>query len=201
MWSKMCPHCLATSRTFCGILHHSRLYIRTFPGLFADNTRTLMVLSGESMNRTLFPRLTRIVGRNGTIHFGNPSFSCPCSSGRQALREKEWCGVIFVSMHEGTCKQISPNRQAECYVKTVCCTVDWLIVWNIPILIPLDLNIILGPYKFSLQATVDRQGNLFTVAIILLLSIAVEKKNIFIVMMIELQNAILLIHVIHLLYI
>ena len=83
--------------------------------------------------------------------------------------------------------------------KAVCCTVDRLIVWNIPILIPLDLNIILDPYKFSLQAAVDRHGNLFTVAIILLLSIAVE--NVFIVMMIKLQNAILLIHVIHLLYI
>ena len=73
-------------------------------------------------------------------------------------------------------------------------------MWNISILIPLDLNIILGPYKFSLQATVERHGNLFTVAILLLLSIAVE-KNIVGLMMIELQNAILLIHVIHLLYI
>ena len=60
--------------------------------------------------------------------------------------------------------------------KAVCCTVNWLIVWNIPISIPLDLNI-LGPYKFSLQTTVDRHGNLFTVAIILLLSIAVKKKH------------------------
>ena len=124
--SKICPHCLATSRTFRGIPHHSRLNPRTFPGLSADNTRTFVVLSGESMNRTLFPCLTRIVSRNGTIHFGNPSCSCPCSSGRQALREKEWCGWIFVTMHEGTCKQISPNRQAECYVKQFAVQfIDW----------------------------------------------------------------------------
>ena len=81
----MWPHCLPTIRTFRGIPHHSRLNPRTFPGLFADNPQTVVVLSGESVNRTLFPRLTRIVRRNGVIHFGNVSWSCPCSSGRQAL--------------------------------------------------------------------------------------------------------------------
>ena len=83
----MCPHCLATILTFRGIPHHSRLNLRTFPGMSADNPQTVVVLSGESVNRTLFPRLTRIVRRNGVIHFGNVSWSCPCSSGRQALPE------------------------------------------------------------------------------------------------------------------
>ena len=84
MWSYMYPHCLATIRTFRGIPHHSRLNARTFPGLSPDNPQTVLVLSGESVNRTLFPRLTRMVRRNGIIHFGNASCSCPCSRGHQA---------------------------------------------------------------------------------------------------------------------
>ena len=81
----MCPRCLVTIRTFRGIPHNSRLDPRTFPGLSVDNTQTFMVLSWESINRTLFPRLMRIVRRNGIIHFGNTSCSCLCSSGHQAL--------------------------------------------------------------------------------------------------------------------
>ena len=38
-----------------------------------------------TMNQTLFLRLMRFVRRNGIIHFGNASCSCPCSSGRQVL--------------------------------------------------------------------------------------------------------------------
>ena len=41
-------------------------------------------------------------------------------------------------------------------------------------LMPLDLNIILGPYNFILQATVDIHERACTVVIILLLSFAVE---------------------------
>ena len=81
----MCPHCLATIRSFRGIPHHSRLNPRTFPALSADNPQTIVVLSGQSVIRTLFPRLTRIVRRNGVSHFGNVSCFCLCSSGRQAL--------------------------------------------------------------------------------------------------------------------
>ena len=61
----MCPHCLPTIRTLRCIPHHSWLKTRTSPGLSADNTHTIC--------------------RNGIIHFGNASCSCPCSSGRQAL--------------------------------------------------------------------------------------------------------------------
>ena len=109
----MCLHCLATIRTFRGIPHHSRLNPRTFPGLSPDNPQTVVVLSGGSVNRTLFPRLTRIVRRNGVIHFGNVSCSCPCSSGRQAFNDDPTCNW------SGSCRESSGSlgSQAEAMQK------------------------------------------------------------------------------------
>ena len=64
--------------------------------------------------------------------------------------------------------------------------------------IPVDLNLMLGPYKYSLQATVYPH-RYFTVVIILLLSIVVEIHSI--TMMIELRNAISIMHITLQLYI
>ena len=59
--------------------------------------------------------------------------------------------------------------------------------------IPLDLDFILGPSKFNLQANVGHHGYSSTVVIILLLSIVVKKHSIAIV--IQLRNVISVIHV------
>ena len=66
-------------------------------------------------------------------------------------------------------------------------------------LIPLDLNIVLGPYKFNLRATVTIVDIPWSMAIILSLSIAVEKP--FIVPILELMNTTSMINITYLLHI
>ena len=91
--------------------------------LFDDvimNTQTFVVLSEESVNRTVFRRLMPIVRRNRSIHFGNAFWSCPCSSGRQACEGNSpvtgefitlWCVFHIISHSIETWKvSTSPNR-------------------------------------------------------------------------------------------
>ena len=137
--------CLATIHTSCGILHHSWLNPRKYPGLSAGNTQAFMVRSGELMNQTLFLPLTWILCRNGIICFATLPILVSVLMDVKHNRSKQ-------NMRESrmACISVGGNSPVEEYTDSNAVDIfQNSVVWKGCFKNTYEL-INLGPHKFSL---------------------------------------------------